>query len=643
METRHASDERRTQGSAESLDCKITLTGDDQGILAVAGRQFIGQPTLNKELRHQLRKHWLDPRGYGSRLFKAVFRDGDELLAGYQEALALARHERRRLRLRLHIAPAVQRELHELRWELLRDPREDIALGRSRSTTLSRYLSVPLAPGTAVVKRPRILVVLAAPKDLAEYGLAEIDSGEMRRTAVTTFQSLGPQISHEILDGPATLVRIRERLVEGEFHVLHFQGHGGIEAGQGTAHLVLESPEGYAEFVEEPVFAEIFEGDLNVRLVTLMACHGGPRGDTDLFAGLAPALVRRGVPAVVAMGGALHFDVAACFTDHLYRHLGRCGRVDAAINEARQKLHLAAPGRPDWSLPMLFMRLEDGLLWHGLANSPEADAEDWVYQIAQARSTRDGDRLTAIERRIGSLEAIDEGVAMELFLAHRAVGSWEEMVRIFGLLPSTLRRTAKARQQLAFALNRQDDHQQAIWILEKLLREAGPSHETCGILGRVYKDLWQKARSQDRDALSAGYLDKAIATYIQGFEIDWRDGYAGINALTLLDVKGDEVSLERQTELLPLVRFAVKQRLKAGQPQYWDYATLLELAILATDEAAARQACSDALASLQEPWHAASTADNLRMIRDGRRQRGAREPWLDQLIEELSTSHLDSR
>ncbi|MEM7352897.1 MAG: TRAFs-binding domain-containing protein [Acidobacteriota bacterium] len=634
-------DRRRGRGLAEALDCEITLTGDDQAMLAVAGRQFIGRPNLGQELKRELCKHLLEPRAYGSRLFKAVFPDGDELLAGYQEALALARHERRRLRLRLNIAPAAQEQLQELRWELLWDPRENIALSRSRSTTFSRYLSVPLAPGTEVVRRPRILVVLSAPNDLEAYGLAKIDGEAMRRAAAATSRSLGPQIDHEILDGPATLVRLRDRLVAGEFHVLHFLGHGGIEAGHRVAHLVLESSEGRAEFVEEPVFAEIFEGDRNLRLVTLMACHGGPRGGTDPFAGLAPSLVRRGVPAVVAMGGALPFDVAARFSDHLYDHLGRWGQVDAAVNEARQRLHLEAPERPEWSLPMLYMRLEDGLLWRGTEATPATTSEDLMRQIVQARSAGDGEGLKAIEDRLGSLEETSEDLAMELFLAYRAISGWVDMVRLFDHLPSTLRQRVKVRQQLAFALNRQGEHQQAIWILEKLLREAGPSHETCGILGRVYKDLWQKARSQERDALSVGYLDKAIATYIQGFEIDWRDGYAGINALTLLDIKGDDASLERQAELLPLVRFAVKQRLKADQPDYWDHATLLELAILAADAVAARQACADALAVLQEPWQAASTASNIRMIRDSRCQRGVREPWLDQLLEELSMPPLD--
>jgi hypothetical protein len=38
-------------------------------------------------------------------------------------------------------------------------------------------------------------------------------------------------------------------------------------------------------------------------------------------------------------------------------------------------------------------------------------------------------------------------------------------------------------------------------------------------------------------------------------------------------------------ELLPVVTYAVKRRIASGKPDYWDYATLLELAVIAEDEA----------------------------------------------------------
>jgi hypothetical protein len=76
----------------------------------------------------------------------------------------------------------------------------------------------------------------------------------------------------------------------------------------------------------------------------------------------------------------------------------------------------------------------------------------------------------------------------------------------------------------------------------------------------------------------------------------------------------------RREQLIPVVRYAVEQRIAGGQPDYWDYATRLELAVLATDEEQAGQALGEALASARESWERETTARNLEA-----RQRRQRE------------------
>jgi hypothetical protein len=75
-----------------------------------------------------------------------------------------------------------------------------------------------------------------------------------------------------------------------------------------------------------------------------------------------------------------------------------------------------------------------------------------------------------------------------------------------------------------------------------------------------------------------GYLDKAIKMYLQGFEADWRDAYPGINAITLMELRNPPD--DRRKELVPVVRYAVQRKIEKGKPDYWDYASLLELAVL---------------------------------------------------------------
>src|SRR6202040_881682 len=95
-------------------------------------------------------------------------------------------------------------------------------------------------------------------------------------------------------------------------------------------------------------------------------------------------------------------------------------------------------------------------------------------------------------------------------------------------------------------------------ILVQLIAERGASSETNGILGRVYKDRWEKERDRGSAEKARGLLRKAIQTYLTGFEADWRDAYPGINAATLMEVI--EPPDIRGPEILAVVKYAATQR-----------------------------------------------------------------------------------
>jgi hypothetical protein len=131
-----------------------------------------------------------------------------------------------------------------------------------------------------------------------------------------------------------------------------------------------------------------------------------------------------------------------------------------------------------------------------------------------------------------------------------------------------------------------------------------------------------------------GLLDKAIRAYLTGFEADWRDAYPGVNAVTLMEIK-DPRHPGRQ-EIFPVVSYAVERKIAAGKPDYWDYATRLELAVVDKDEEKATQALSDALADVREPWEPKTTAGNLRLIREARQGRGEEVAWAKEAEEALA-------
>jgi hypothetical protein len=189
------------------------------------------------------------------------------------------------------------------------------------------------------------------------------------------------------------------------------------------------------------------------------------------------------------------------------------------------------------------------------------------------------------------------------------------------------------QEQLALALNRIGRGENAVGVLTELLARRGASSETYGILGRVYKDRWQAALTDGDTFLADGLLDHAIEAYRKGFETDWRDAYPGINAVTLMELRTPPVP--QREELLPVVRYAVERRVVTGKPDYWDYATLLELAVLAKDPQKARAALTAALPLVREPWEPESTARNLRLIRKARELRQDTVSWAQEMEEAL--------
>ena len=150
----------------------------------------------------------------------------------------------------------------------------------------------------------------------------------------------------------------------------------------------------------------------------------------------------------------------------------------------------------------------------------------------------------------------------------------------------------------------------------------------------MYKDRWEAAVKQGEHLLAKGLLEQAIDAYLRGFEADWRDAYPGVNAVTLMEIK--EPPDPRRAQLIPVVAYAVERRIAVGQPDYWDYATRLELAVLASDEPQARAAAGKALALVREAWEPETTARNLRLIREARERWQVVLSWAQEIEDALA-------
>jgi hypothetical protein len=79
----------------------------------------------------------------------------------------------------------------------------------------------------------------------------------------------------------------------------------------------------------------------------------------------------------------------------------------------------------------------------------------------------------------------------------------------------------------------------------------------------------------------------------------------------------------------------VERKIASGKPDYWDYATQLELAVLAKDENGAMDALAKALAVIREHWEPETTARNLQLIREAREARNEAPSWMKDVEDEL--------
>jgi len=253
-------------------------------------------------------------------------------------------------------------------------------------------------------------------------------------------------------------------------------------------------------------------------------------------------------------------------------------------------------------------------------------------KLTQAR--REGlDAVRAVEHELGAVHDAEAGVVIDLFLSYRAVKGWEDMIALVQKMSAPLAATVLVQEQLGLALNRAGRGVEAERVLLDLLANRGPSSETYGILGRVYKDRWEAALQLGEKALARGLLAQAIEAYLKGFEADWRDAYPGVNAVTLMEIK--DPPDPRRGRLIPIVSYAVERRIASGKPDYWDHATLLELAVLANEQQKAESALADGLAAVREAWEPETTARNLRLIREARERRNERIEWANEIENEL--------
>lgn len=297
--------------------------------------------------------HDLD--SYGQVLTDRLFVDR-RLAWALQRAEDRARGAKVALRVRLQIDPE-DVDLHGYRWELLKHPLSRQFLAPAAQTLISRYIrssdSTPLPQLSRA--RPTVLLAIAAPSDLKEYGLPVLaDSALLNpiRAALAGF-SIG-ELPHTTLsdliaglqDQPAVLILIAHGMLSD---------YGSV--------VFLEDERGRAAPISADRLAEaIRNGASRPQLAVLASCVSSgasyPGGGT--LTAFGPLLAQAGLGAVIAMHDYVTIQTIKVAVPVLFQSLLRHGEIDRAVAEMRNVL---ANCGDQWWQPVLYMRHNDGRLW----------------------------------------------------------------------------------------------------------------------------------------------------------------------------------------------------------------------------------------------------------------------------------------
>jgi hypothetical protein len=261
--------------------------------------------------------------------------------------------------------------------------------------SIVRHEAIPIAPGSVGARLPLKLVVgFASPAQCPRLDLAT------EREYIA-----------KALDGVASVqVTFVEHLTAERLevacqgaHMFHFAGHAGFmwqdngrTAGYGA--IFLEDAQGDLSPMPVEQLAQTLRR-CGVRVVFLGGCETGRRDGVNAWSGVAPALMRVGIPAAVAMQYAIYDEAAIAFAHRFYAALSAGLSLDEAVTAGR----LAILGRgkeagTEWGVPVLYMRSSDGVIFPEMAADPSLEAfrhAQRVHVSQQVRQLRD--RLTGIE------------------------------------------------------------------------------------------------------------------------------------------------------------------------------------------------------------------------------------------------------
>ncbi|MEY8250848.1 MAG: TRAFs-binding domain-containing protein [Colwellia sp.] len=255
-------------------------------------------------------------------------------------------------------------------------------------------------------------------------------------------------------------------------------------------------------------------------------------------------------------------------------------------------------------------------------------AHYYAQETLVSPSFTDKESLKSFAVNLHNLEQVSLGAKVDLFLTLRSQGCYQEMLDLYESLHIVEQELDLFKEQYVFAANRLAI---SIKAKEKLVELLDTVHkktaETQALKGRVYKDCWKI--NLKRKGNAEQHLDLAIDAYRCGAHLDIRDGYPAINLATLLRIRGRESDIFEMRKVLNNVEYSLMVSsdafdLTKGQlfnssgfrrtADYWDTATVFEMAVLNGNYDDAMQLIEKLIALHSEQWMLDTTLNNLTLL-----------------------------
>lgn len=283
-----------------------------------------------------------------------------------QSRAALAAGEGLRLRLRIDAVALAQ-----LPWEVLALPK---AAGEVQATdflalqgdvSIVRTDTVEAAAHT-LPQRPvaRVVAAFASPDDQTPPLEVDRDKAAIQKATTALNERSGETVIETAwVEAPATIEKLTRTLREAGADIFHFSGHALFEPLSHQGSLVLERADYKSETFSGEKLAALL-GSAGVRLVILGGCETARRDGQNLWSGIAAALTRESIPAVIGNQFRIQDENAIRLAEVMYPLLLSGYTVDEALFQARQEMYVnTSLENRDWGTPVLYLRDRTGVLF----------------------------------------------------------------------------------------------------------------------------------------------------------------------------------------------------------------------------------------------------------------------------------------